>query len=97
MLIESVGFLNPCVLPDVSSFCGVGLQTPKIDTILGKQQSWTFHVTQTNVSLDCSADMAVGQNQWYHFGVAAPPIVEPILVGIESDVLWGYDLDFDLW
>ena len=24
----------------------------------------------------------VGQNQWYHFGVGAPPIIEPILVGI---------------
>ena len=24
----------------------------------------------------------MGQNQWYHFGVGAPPIVEPILVGI---------------
>ena len=27
------------------------------------------------------SDMAVGQNQ-YHFGVGAPPILEPILVGI---------------
>ena len=26
--------------------------------------------------------MAVGQNQWYHFGIDAPPILEPILVGI---------------
>ena len=26
--------------------------------------------------------MAVGQNQWYHLGVGAPPILEPILVGI---------------
>ena len=26
--------------------------------------------------------MAVGQNQWYRFGVGAPPILEPILVGI---------------
>ena len=32
-----------------------------------------------------------------HFGVGAPPIVEPILVGVESDVHWGYDLDFDPW
>ena len=23
--------------------------------------------------------MAVGQNQWYHFGVGAPPILEPIV------------------
>ena len=27
-----------------------------------------------------NAHMAVGQNQWYHFGVGAPPIFEPILV-----------------
>ena len=26
--------------------------------------------------------LAVDQNQWYHFGVGAPPILEPILVGI---------------
>ena len=26
--------------------------------------------------------MAVGQNQWYHFGIAAPPISEPIFVRI---------------
>ena len=41
--------------------------------------------------------MAVGQNQFYHFGVGAPPIVDPILVGIESDVHWGYNLAFDPW
>ena len=41
--------------------------------------------------------VAVGQNQWYNFGVGAPPILEPILVGIESDVHWGYDVDFDPW
>ena len=28
------------------------------------------------------SQLAVGQNQWYHFGVGAPPILEPILVGI---------------
>ena len=31
-----------------------------------------------------------------HFGVGAP-ILEPILVGIESDVHWGYDSDFEPW
>ena len=30
-----------------------------------------------------------------YFGVGAPPIFEPILVGIESDVHWGYDLAFE--
>ena len=29
--------------------------------------------------------------------VGAPPILEPILVGIESNVHRGYDLDFDPW
>ena len=24
--------------------------------------------------------LAVGQNQWYHLGVGAPPMLEPILV-----------------
>ena len=36
--------------------------------------------------------IAVGQNQWYHIGVGAPPILEPILVGIESDVHSGHGL-----
>ena len=41
--------------------------------------------------------MAVGQNQWYHFGVfGALPILVPILVGIESDV-HGTTLGFDPW
>ena len=37
-------------------------------------------------------EMAVGQSQWYHFGVGAPPI----LVGIGM-FTGGYDLDFDPW
>ena len=31
------------------------------------------------------AEMAMVQNQWYHFGIAAPSILT--FVGIESDVL----------
>ena len=30
-------------------------------------------------SLGFNEDVAVGQHQWYHFGVGAPPILEPIL------------------
>ena len=37
--------------------------------------------------------MAVGQNQWYHFGVCAPPIL--VYFSWDWDVHWGYDLDFD--
>ena len=32
---------------------------------------------------------------WGVFG--APPVLEPILVGIEPDVHWGSDLDLDPW
>ena len=38
-------------------------------------------------------NMAVGQNQWYHFGVGAPPILEPILVvglGCSLGVRFGF-------
>ena len=37
--------------------------------------------------------VAVGQDQWYHFRVGAPPIL--IYSGGDWDVHWGYDLDFD--
>ena len=35
-------------------------------------------------------NMAVGQNQWWHFGVGAPPIL--VYVSGDWDVLWGYGL-----
>ena len=42
--------------------------------------------------------MAVGQNQWYHFGVGASHILVNLSGWIESDVhYWGYDLGFDPW
>ena len=37
----------------------------------------------------------MGQNQWYHFGVCAPPIL--VFFSGDWDVHWGYDLDFDPW
>ena len=40
-------------------------------------------------------DLAVGRNQWYHFGVGAPPILVYFSGGWDVD--WGYDLDFDPW
>ena len=39
--------------------------------------------------------MALGQNQWYHFGVGAPPILS--YFSGDWDVHWGYDLAFDPW
>ena len=38
-------------------------------------------------------EMAVGQNQWYHFGVGAPPIL--LYFSGDLDVQRGYNLDFD--
>ena len=39
--------------------------------------------------------LAVGQNQWYHFGVGAPLIL--VYFSGDWDVHWAYDLDFDPW
>ena len=39
--------------------------------------------------------MAVGQNQWYNFGVGAPPIL--VHFSGDWDVHWGYNLAFDPW
>ena len=39
--------------------------------------------------------LALGQSQWYHFGVGAPPIL--VYISWDWDVHWGYDLDFDPW
>ena len=39
--------------------------------------------------------VAVGQNQWYHFGVGAPLIL--VNFGGDWDVHWGYDLAVDPW
>ena len=41
------------------------------------------------------AYVAVGQNQRYHFGVGAPPIL--VYFAGDWDVHWGYDLGFDPW
>ena len=39
--------------------------------------------------------MAVGQNQWYQFGVNSPPILEPILVvGLNRMFTGGTGLGF---
>ena len=36
------------------------------------------------------AEMAVGQNQWYHFWVGAPPIL--VYFSGDWDVHWGYGI-----
>ena len=47
------------------------------------------------VARGLQSQMAVGQNQWYHSGVGAPPIL--VYFSGDWDVHWGYDLDFDPW
>ena len=37
----------------------------------------------------------MGQNQWYHFGLGAPPSLA--CFSGDWDVHWKYDLDFDPW
>ena len=49
------------------------------------------HVTRASTY----TQVAVGQNQWYQFGVGAPPIL--VDFSWDWDVHWGYDLDFDPW
>ena len=44
------------------------------------------------VSLD---QQVVGQNQWYHFGVGAPPTL--VYLSGWIGMLTGYDLAFDPW
>ena len=39
---------------------------------------------------DPQKDMAVGQNNWYHFGVGAPPIL--VYLSGDWDVHWGHGL-----
>ena len=39
---------------------------------------------------ELSFHMAVGQNQWYHFGVGAPPML--VYFSRDWDVHWGYGI-----
>ena len=41
-------------------------------------------------NLKKSAEVVVRQNQWYHFGVGAPPIL--VYFSGDSDVHWGYGI-----
>ena len=50
--------------------------------------SWTL-VTFWEHHFSCK-QMAVGQNQWYHFGVGAQPIL--VYFNWDWDVDWGYGL-----
>ena len=69
------------------SFTLPRLQAPASPSPRARTWRREAHLPYTN--------MAVGQNQWYHFGVGAPPIL--VYFSGDWDVHWGYDLDFDPW
>ena len=43
-----------------------------------------------HMNIHHGADVAVGQNQWYHFGVGAPPIL--VYFVRDWDVHWGHGI-----
>ena len=45
---------------------------------------------ETLVTKSLKRDMVLGQNQWYHYGVGAPPIL--VYFSGDWDVHWGYGL-----
>ena len=53
--------------------------------------AWQMETSTTGSPYTFDPYPFVGQNQWYHFGVeiGAPPI-SGFLLGIDSDVHWGY-------
>ena len=50
--------------------------------------SWLSHTHSCNSWKN--SEVAVGQNQWYHFGVGPPPIL--VYFSGDWDVHWGYKL-----
>ena len=56
--------------------------TKRLKSFVAASQKATSQANKpvTLVPVDGKQDMAVGQNQWYHFGVGAAPVLEPILV-----------------
>ena len=52
-----------------------------------------LHGWDHSSKMDLGFHVAVGQNQWYHFGVGAPPVL--VYFSEDWDVHWGYDLEFD--
>ena len=48
------------------------------------------HVVWERSASAWQTNLAVGQNQWYHFGVGAPPIL--VYFSGDWDVHWGYGI-----
>ena len=83
---------------DVSGFISVQVISQCPHQALAFAKCWQgklINTLQTDTPSGVKTETpAVGQNQWYHFWVGAPPMLEPILVGIGM-FTGGYDLAFD--
>ena len=76
-------------------FTCLDLGLSKSSTTNEPRPSLTMRLHPENPPLTIICQMAAGQNQWYHFGVGAPPTF--VYLSGDWDVNWGYDLDFDPW
>ena len=64
------------------------LRTIKKRELLFSRPKWTGQQKEPHVLFSgWSISMAVGQNQWHHFGVGAPPIL--VYFSGDWDVRWG--------
>ena len=92
-----------------SKFCSLGSSLAKFSLrpyhILSrcsrlrmKRASRVLDITPKEVShqMCTRGDVAVGQNQWYHFGVGAPPVL--VYFSGDWDVHWGnWRLTMAMW
>ena len=80
---------------NTSSAGGKRQAKPRAPGPSGQLELASSHVTKhgfclASFSFQTICHVAVGQNQWYHFGVGAPPIL--VYVSGDWDVLWGYGI-----
>ena len=71
--------------------------SPAFDTLpfglwldAGRRHRGTANGRRVEVIRGTRSDMAVGQNQWYHFGVGTPPIL--VYFSGDWDDHWGYGI-----
>ena len=55
-----------------------------------RRQSPTVKSSKAGENWPSEADVAVGQNQWYHFGLGAPCIL--VYFSGDWDVHWGHGI-----
>ena len=84
MLAAPRQMTRPCLWGFGSSFRAFSLES-----VIEGLARLAAEVSEASTPPPPRLTLAVGQNQWYHFGVGAPPILEPMLV-----VGLGCSLDF---